>query len=319
MPAGRLDAQNMQRILDRTLCIEPMSDDLLEVTDKIADGAALDERDWQMLTGTHDLIALGVAADEARRRRHGDRVTFVQVCDVPVETAANEETTPDQTGELRLTGCPATAEAAVAAVRAAVARAGSVPVTGFALEDLQELCGHDTGRLGEVLIELREAGLALVTEVAADTLANPDPVFDLLRTSGLTVARLTLGGTAGPAAFPLVRRVATWDGVGTVCRSLAPLPRVELSPPTTGHSDLRQVALARLLVDNIDSIQVDWARHGPKLAQVALAFGVDDVDAVPVSAPNTLGWRRSPREEIRRNIVAAGFVAVRRNGCFEAL
>ena len=296
-----------------------MSDDLIAVTDKIADGAAIDERDWQLLTGSHDLIALGVAADDARRRRHGDRVTFVQVCDVPVETAANEAALPGQAGELRLTGRPESAAAAVAAVRAVVARAGSVPVTGFALEDLQALCGHDVGRLGEMLIELREAGLALVTEVAADTLVDPVPVFDLLRTTGLTVARLTLGGTAGQAAFLLVRRVATWDGAGTVCRSLAPLPRVEPSPPTTGHSDLRQVALARLLVDNIDSIQVDWGRHGPKLAQVALTFGADDVDAVPAAAPNTLGWRRAPREDIRRNIVAAGFTAVRRNGCFKVL
>ena len=296
-----------------------MSDDLRAVTDKIADGAALDERDLQMLTDTHDLIALGVAADDARRRRHGDLVTFVQVCHVPVETAAGEAALPDHAGELRLTGRPASTAAAVAAVQAIVARAGSVPVTGFALEDLQALCGHDAGRLGEALVELREAGLALVTEVAADTLEDPDRVFDLLRTSGLTVACLTLGDTVGQAAALLVRRVATWDGAGTVCRSLAPWPRVEPSPPTTGHSDVRQVALARLLVDNIDSIQVDWVRHGPKLAQVALTFGADDVDAVPAVALDDQGWRRSPREDIRRNIVAAGFSPVRRNGCFEAL
>ena len=296
-----------------------MADDLSAVTAKIAEGVVLDERDWQMLTGTRDLIALGVAADDARRRRHADRVTFVQVFDVPVDTAALEEALPDQAGELRLTGCPASVAAAVAAVRAVVARAGSVPVTGFTVGDLQGLCGHEAGRLGELLIELREAGLALVTEVAADTLTDPEPVFDLLRTSGLAVARLTLGDEAGQAAFPLVRRVATWDGAGTVCRSLAPLPRAQASPPTTGHSDLRQVALARLLVDNIDSIQVDWARHGPKLAQVALTFGADDVDAVPAAAPDDQGWRRSPREEVRRNIVAAGFAPVRRNGCFETL
>ena len=119
-----------------------MSDDLSSVTQKIADGDVLDERDWQRLIGTHDLIALGVAADDARRRRHADRVTFVQVVDVPVETAAHEGTLPDQAGELRLTGRPASVAAAVAAVRAVVARAGSVPVTGFALEDLQGLCGH---------------------------------------------------------------------------------------------------------------------------------------------------------------------------------
>ena len=296
-----------------------MADDLSCVTQKIADGAALDARDLQILTGTHDLIALGVAADDARRRRHADRVTFVQVFDVPVDSAANEETFPDQAGELRLTGRPASVAAAVAAVRAVVARAGSVPVTGFTLEDLQGLSGDETGRLGEVLIELREAGLALVTEVAADTLTDPEPVFDVLQTSGLTVGHLTLGDAVGQAAFALVRRVATWDGAGRLCCTFAPLPRAEPSPPSTGHSDLRQVALARLLVDNIDSIQVDWSGHGPKLAQVALTFGADDVDAVPAAAPDDFGWRRSPREEIRRNIVAAGFTAVRRNGCFKAL
>ena len=295
-----------------------MSEDLSTIARKIAEGGALDERDWQRLVGTRDLIALGVAADDARRRRHADRVTFVQVLDVSLDTATNEEPLPGQAGELRLIGRPASVAAAVAAVRAVAARAGSVPVTGFALEDLQGLCGHEAGRLGEVLIELREAGLALVSEVGVDTLTEPEPVFDVLRASGLTVARLTLGDVAGEAAFPLVRRVAMWHGAGSVCRSFAPLPQVEPSPPTTGHSDLRQVALARLLVDNIDSIQVDWARHGPKLAQVALTFGADDVDAVSAETDD-LGWRRSPREEVRRNIVAAGFAAVRRNGRFETL
>jgi aminodeoxyfutalosine synthase len=296
-----------------------MTDDLSAVTQKIADGATLDEQDWQTLIGTHDLIALGVVADDARRRRHGDRVTFVQVVEVPVDAAASEETVSDQAGELRLTGRPVSATAAVAATRAMVARAGSVPVTGFAFEDLRGLCGDDFGQLGEMLVELREAGLALVAEMAADRLTDPERVFDLLRISGSMVARLSVGGADGEAVLPIVRRVATWDGARTACRAFAPLPRVESSPPTTGYNDLRQVALARLLVDNIDSIQVDWAGYGPKLAQVALTFGADDVDAVPAHAPEGLGWRRSPREEVRRNIVAAGFTAVCRDGCFETL
>ena len=296
-----------------------MSDDLSLVTQKLAEGAALDERDCQMLSGTCDLLALGVAADDVRRRRHADRVTFVQVVDVPVETAASDETLPGQVGELRLTGRPASMAEAVAAVRAVVARAGPLPVTGFALEDLQGLCGHDSGPLGDVLLELRDAGLALVTEAAADTLTDPERVFDVLRTSGLTIARLTLGDAAGRAAFPLIRQIGTWDGAGAVCRSFSPLPLTASSLPTTGYSDLRQVALARLLVDNIDSIQVGWAAHGPKLAQVALTFGADDVDAVSAAAPDGLGWRRSPLEEVRRNIAAADFAAVERNGRFETL
>ena len=163
-----------------------------------------------------------------------------------------------------------------------------------------------------------EAGLARLTSLAADA-PDPETVVAVLGGSGLAVSSLTLGGAAGEEAWRLLRRLRSWDGVGGVCRTLAPLPSVEPSPPATGYSDLRQVALARLLVDNIDSIQVDWSCHGPKLAQVALTFGADDVDAVPAAASHDQGWRRSPREEIRRNIAAAGLVPVPRNGRFEAL
>ena len=45
---------------------------------------------------------------------------------------------------------------------------------------------------------------------------------------------------------------------------------------------------------------MDWALYGPKLAQVALTVGADDVDGVAAADPGTLGTRRSPIEEIKR-------------------
>ena len=51
---------------------------------------------------------------------------------------------------------------------------------------------------------------------------------------------------------------------------------------------------------NIESIQVDWPLYGPKLAQVALTVGADDVDGVAAVDPGVLGTRRSPIEEIQR-------------------
>jgi aminodeoxyfutalosine synthase len=74
------------------------------------------------------------------------------------------------------------------------------------------------------------------------------------------------------------------------------------------------VALARLLVDNIASIQVDWSRYGPKLAQVALTVGADDLDGVSPIDEMAEGRRRSPLELVRRNIAAAGLVPVERDG-----
>ena len=59
------------------------------------------------------------------------------------------------------------------------------------------------------------------------------------------------------------------------------------------------VALARLAAPNIPSIQVDWRRYGPKLAQVALTFGADDIDGDLASDEAPEGRRRAPLEEIR--------------------
>lgn len=51
---------------------------------------------------------------------------------------------------------------------------------------------------------------------------------------------------------------------------------------TTGFDDLRVLAVARLLLDNFDHIKAFWIMIGPKLAQVSLAFGVDDIDGTVV-------------------------------------
>ena len=101
-------------------------------------------------------------------------------------------------------------------------------------------------------------------------------------------------------------------------KAFAPLPRTfSVAQPSTGYDDVKQVAIARLLVSNIDSIQVDWPLYGPKLAQVALTVGADDVDGVAAVEPGMLGARRSAVEQIRGNIRAAALEPMERNARFE--
>jgi aminodeoxyfutalosine synthase len=103
-------------------------------------------------------------------------------------------------------------------------------------------------------------------------------------------------------------------------QSLNPLPlSLATFRPTTGYEDVKMVALARLAAPNIPSIQVDWRRYGPKLAQVALTFGADDVDGISPSDDEPEGRRRAARVEIERNIQVAGFSAVERDGRFNLL
>ncbi|BHH83269.1 aminofutalosine synthase MqnE [Desulforhopalus sp. 52FAK] len=47
---------------------------------------------------------------------------------------------------------------------------------------------------------------------------------------------------------------------------------------TTGMSDLKNIAVSRLMLDNFPHIKAYWVMIGPKMAQLALSFGADDMD-----------------------------------------
>ena len=47
---------------------------------------------------------------------------------------------------------------------------------------------------------------------------------------------------------------------------------------TTGIDDLKNIAISRLFLDNFPHIKAYWVMIGPKLAQIALSFGADDMD-----------------------------------------
>ncbi len=53
-------------------------------------------------------------------------------------------------------------------------------------------------------------------------------------------------------------------------------------PKTTGFDDLKNIAVARLLLDNIPHVKAYWVMMTPRIAQVAQRFGADDVDGTIV-------------------------------------
>jgi aminodeoxyfutalosine synthase len=54
------------------------------------------------------------------------------------------------------------------------------------------------------------------------------------------------------------------------------------SKGTSGLDDLKTLAIARIFLDNFDHIKAYWVMLGEKIAQVALAFGVNDLDGTVV-------------------------------------
>ena len=51
---------------------------------------------------------------------------------------------------------------------------------------------------------------------------------------------------------------------------------------TTGFMDLKQIAISRLVLDNFPHIKAYWQMLGPKIAQICLRFGADDIDGTVV-------------------------------------
>lgn len=281
--------------------------------------AAVNESEALAILAEPNVVAVGARGDEERRRRHGLKTTFVRVFEIHVDGLPSSLPSAVSAGEIRLTGKPASVAAALAAVKAARALAGTVPLTAFSLADLFEIAGGSAAGLTELAGRLAAAGLEIVAEAPIDTLDDPAAAVRAVRAGGLQVPRLTVSQMPEDARVRLVSLARDIQSAAGGVRAFAPLPRVtSAAQPTTGYDDVKVIAMARLLAGNIDSIQVDWPLYGPKLAQVALTMGADDVDGVS-PLEGDLGRRRSPIEEIRGNITAAGLEPLERNGRFERM
>jgi len=53
-------------------------------------------------------------------------------------------------------------------------------------------------------------------------------------------------------------------------------------PTTSGILDMKQIAVSRLVLDNFPHIKSYWQMVTPKMAQISLRFGADDIDGTVV-------------------------------------
>jgi hypothetical protein len=269
-----------------------------------------------------DILSLGMLADEVRRARVGDFVTFVRVVDwvgpPSRPAAASARSRPSsldgpraeadgagEAGEVRITTLPATLAEATTVVQQAKAGALGAALTGFSLA---EIVDRGWGDLVAVIRQLKAAGLSAVVEAPLDRLAHPEVALQACQDAGLGVLCLSLQKPNAEARTPMLIKARALAARFPWLTTIAPLAREQsVAVPTTGYDDVRAVALARLALPAVPNVQVDWAQYGPKLAQVALTFGANDLDNVSVTDDESLGRRRTAIEDVTRNITAAGF------------
>lgn len=287
---------------------------LTEIEARLAAGERFSREDAERILASADLVRIGVLAEEARRARTGDRVTF---CRVAVVDGSVLPATFGDAGEVRIAAAPASIDDARARVRRTVAWAGGVPVTAFTLADLQALAGHDTRRLTALARDLATDGLTAVSDVRVDDAASDEALAGAIAAvidAGLGAWRLTVGQADSRARLALIERACAAQDATRAIRAFAPLPRVDRpDTPSTGYDDVKTIAIARLRCRDIELIQVDWPLYGPKLAQVAVAFGANDIDGIASVDTLNLGPRRAPLEDVQRQIRAAGAAPVERD------
>jgi cyclic dehypoxanthinyl futalosine synthase len=90
----------------------------------------------------------------------------------------------------------------------------------------------------------------------------------------------------------------------------------------SGLDYLRTVAISRLMLDNIPNIQASWLTQGPKIGQIALRYGVNDMGSTVIEE-NVVTAKGAvfmlPLAEIERLIRDAGLTPARRNTRYELL
>ncbi|MHB1022017.1 MAG: dehypoxanthine futalosine cyclase [Acidobacteriaceae bacterium] len=81
---------------------------------------------------------------------------------------------------------------------------------------------------------------------------------------------------------------------------------------------LKVLAISRLYLENIENMETGWTVQGPKVLQMALRFGCNDVGSV-VPQENTAETDGQTEEDMRRILRDAGFKPVQRDTTYRAM
>ncbi len=221
-----------------------------------------------------------------------------------------------------------------------------VQTKAFTAVELDQIASVAGKPLPEVLAELREAGLSAVPGGGAEVLSDrvhrllhpckltPDEWLDVARAiadAKLTQYATMLYGhveTVEERVEHLIRLRDLQDETGHFV-AFTPLSfhpegtGLEHLPGPTAMDDLRAIAVARLMLDNIPHIKTFWIMNTPEVSQVALWCGADDMDGTVEEYRITFAEGRSG--EVRQALSAdameelireAGLTPVERDGVY---
>ena len=222
-----------------------------------------------------------------------------------------------------------------------------VAVKAFTAIEWVQIARAAKKSLREVMLELKAAGVSSIpgggAEVFSDrvqaemfwTKADSDEWMRVARTAhevGLpTNATMLYGHIENPDER--VQHLVSLRELQDETRGfLAYIPlsfhpeRTELEdlPAPTGEADLREIAVARLMLDNFPHIKSFWIMNTIEISQVALWYGADDIDGTIQEYEITRRTYEETRQVLTRKhlverIIEAGRVPAERDNLYNEL
>ena len=318
------------------------------IAEKVFAQQRLNEADGLLLYGTSDVLAVGWLANHVRERMHGDLTYFnvnrhinpTNVCVAACKLCAFGRKKGDPAGytmaleEAWETAASGYSEAVTEfhlvgglhpdlpleffldLIHGLKERFPKVHIKAFTMVEIAFLARRAKLSVEETLLKLRESGVdsmpgggaeifaARVRSIICDHKIDGEEWIETAR-----------------AAHKLGFRSNATMLYGHVENDA---DRVDHLPVTTGLTDIRQIAVGRLMLDNFAHIKAYWQMMTPKIAQIALRFGADDLDGTVIeekiyhdagaTTPQGL-----TRKELCRLITEAGRVPVERDTLYNAV
>ena len=267
-----------------------------------------------------DLIGIGMEADAVRRRLHPEGVVsyalnaYVDAAQASVEVTAAEAIDRGATGVV-LFGFAVPLKSKVEAVLLAFCKAAPELRLGMLESEVAALVGVSDP--GETLKRFKQGGLAWMEGDGARN--SSVRLHRAAHAAGLSsVASLRFGAderledrTAWLEEFQQLQAETGGVRAFSLRSAAAPSGR-ELDDPTAVEY-LKMLAICRMVLDNVDTIEANWEQQGLKVLQMALRFGAND-------AGSLMGrGAQASEEEVRRLIRDAGFNPVQRDSLSTAM
>lgn len=220
-----------------------------------------------------------------------------------------------------------------------------IHIHGFSPPELDWFAKINRLSLKETLTRLRDAGLDSIPGGGAEILTDharteiskkkctADEWLEVMRQGhyvGLKSSATMMYGhveSYGERVEHLLRLRELQDETGGftafICWSLQPQnTQLEHIPPAGSFEYLKTLSISRLMLDNFDNFQSSWVTQGPKIGQLSLKFGANDmggtmIEENVVSKAGTVYCM--PIEEIERTITELGYTPKQRNFFYEVI